>query len=129
MKSKPAQVLLCLVVIIIFVIGLGYLANHKAPSKFAGFAQCLQKNGAEFYGAFWCTHCQAQEASFVMSRESLETLGLYKECSNPNKVQNQLCNDKKIENYPTWIFKDGSRLTGEIPLATLAEKTQCVLPQ
>lgn len=45
------------------------------------------------------------------------------------KVSSQSVLRKKIEGYPTWIFKDGSRLTGEIPLPTLAEKTQCALPE
>ena len=54
----------------------------------------------------------------------------YIECSLPNgQGQNQNCNDKKIDNYPTWEFKDGSRQNGEVPLDKLAEKTSCALPE
>ena len=36
--------------------------------------------------------------------------------------------DKKIEGYPTWEFSDETRLSGEISLEKLAEKTSCLLP-
>lgn len=91
-----------------------------------GFATCLKDKGAKFYGAFWCPHCRTQKAMFGRSAKLLP----YIECSTPNgQSQNQICKDAKIEGYPTWEFKDSSRLSGEIPLATLAEKTACELPQ
>ncbi|MFZ1019543.1 MAG: hypothetical protein WAN61_00930 [Minisyncoccia bacterium] len=100
------------------------------PGKYDGFAQCLVSKGAKFYGAFWCPHCQAQEKDFQMTRQALETAGLYAECSTPDASgQTQICIDKKIQSYPTWIFADGSQLTGEIPLQQLADKTGCVLPK
>ncbi|GEM_PF-5252052 len=43
------------------------------------------------------------------------------------KGQLQICKQKKIEGYPTWEFADGSRETGEVSLATLAEKIGCML--
>ena len=100
------------------------------PSKYAAFAQCLVNKGAKFYGAFWCPHCQAQEKDFQMTRQALEDINLYTECSTADATgQTQVCIDKKIKSYPTWIFADGSQLTGEIPLQKLADKTSCVLPQ
>ena len=70
--------------------------------------------------------CQAQKKLFGSSVKLLP----YAECSTPDaNAQTQICIDKKIASYPTWEFADGSRLTGEIPLAQLAEKTSCVLPQ
>jgi thiol-disulfide isomerase/thioredoxin len=101
-----------------------------APSKYQAFAQCLKDKGATFYGAFWCPHCQAQEASFGISRQDLEKIGLYTECSTPDaNGQTQICIDKKIQSYPTWIFADGSILNGVVPLQQLADKTSCALPQ
>ncbi len=101
-----------------------------APSKYAALAQCIKDSGATFYGAFWCPHCQAEEADFGMTRQALEQIGLYTECSTPDaNGQTQICIDKGIKSYPTWIFKDGSQLTGTIPLAQLAQKTGCTLPQ
>jgi hypothetical protein len=100
------------------------------PGKYDAFAQCLVNKGAKFYGAFWCPHCAAQEKDLQMTRQELETIGLYTECSTPDaNGQTQICIDKKITGYPTWIFADGSQLTGEIPLQQLANKTSCTLPQ
>lgn len=127
MKSNTSKFILFAVAFIVLVAGIGIFVNNipQKPSKLDGFAQCLKTSGAEFYGAFWCPHCQAQKALFGSSVKYLP----YVECSNPDRSVTQICIDKKIEGYPTWIFKDASKLTGEVPLAQLAEKTQCVLPQ
>jgi len=99
--------------------------KDRKPGELDTFATCLKDQGATFYGAFWCPHCQNQKKLFGKSVDLLP----YVECSTPDgQEQTQACQDKKIESYPTWEFKDGSRETGEIPLATLAEKTSCVLP-
>jgi len=96
------------------------------PSKYDTFAQCLKDKGAIFYGAFWCQHCQAQKEMFGSSVKFLS----YVECSIPDgSAQTQECTNKKISSYPTWEFSDSTRLTGEIPLVQLAEKTSCLLPQ
>lgn len=95
------------------------------PGKYDTFATCLGDKGAKFYGAYWCPHCAAQKKLFGTSVKLLP----YVECSTPDASgQTQICIDKKIASYPTWEFADGSRLTGEIPLAQLAEKTSCTLP-
>lgn len=95
------------------------------PGPLDQFAVCLQDKGAKFYGAFWCPHCANQKKLFGSSKRLLP----YEECSTADgQGQLQVCIDKKIETYPTWIFADESRLTGEIKLATLAEKTGCLLP-
>lgn len=125
MNDKKKQFILLVVIIIVLVIGLGLLSNKKGPGKYDQFAQCLKDSGAEFYGAFWCPHCQAQKAMFGSSKELLP----YVECSNPDRSQTQICIDKKIESYPTWIFKDASRLSGEVSFSKLSEKTSCPLPQ
>ena len=106
-------------------IGFSYKENNT-PGKYDTFAQCLGEKGAVFYGAFWCPHCQNQKKLFGNSAKKLP----YVECSTPNgKGQLQVCTDKKIEGYPTWEFADGSREGGEVPLAKLAEKTSCTLPE
>ncbi len=96
------------------------------PGKLDDFAACLKDKGATFYGAFWCPHCQNQKQMFGKSVKLLP----YVECSAPDgNSQLPVCNNKKIESYPTWEFKDGSRETGEVPLVTLSEKTGCQLPK
>ena len=95
------------------------------PGEYDSFAQCLGDKGAVFYGAFWCPHCQAQKKMFGSTVKLLP----YVECSTADgKGQTQICIDKEVKSYPTWEFADGSRLTGKIALAELAEKTSCELP-
>ena len=95
------------------------------PGKYDEFATCLKDKGAIFYGAFWCPHCQAQKKLFGSSQKLLP----YVECSTPDgQGQTPICIEKGVASYPTWEFADGTKLNGEIPLATLAEKTACVLP-
>ena len=99
--------------------------TSAAPGKYDTFAQCLKDKGAIFYGAFWCPHCQAQKKMFGSSVKLLP----YVECSTPDgSAQTKECKEKGIDGYPTWEFSDGSRLSGEIPLEQLAEKTSCPLP-
>ncbi len=115
-------------VIIMLVSLLGFLNNKKSkePGKLDSFAQCISDSGAKFYGAYWCTHCQAQKEMFGSSVKLLP----YIECSTlDGQNQLEICKDNKIEGYPTWEFKDLTRLSGEIPLETLGEKTGCVLPE
>jgi len=94
------------------------------PGELDEFAQCLNDSGAVFYGAFWCPHCQNQKALFGKSEKLLN----YVECSTADgRGQLAVCRDKNITGYPTWEFADGSRLSGEVSLETLAEKTECSL--
>jgi thiol-disulfide isomerase/thioredoxin len=101
------------------------------PGKYDTFAQCLKDNGATFYGAWWCPHCQAQKKLFGSSQKLLP----YVECYVYPDTNNSLpvCLDKNITSYPTWELKDGTRLAVEnsagVTLETLAEKTSCELPQ
>ena len=117
---------------VIIILVLGSVATFvvrgsgaKTTINYDTFATCLKDKGATFYGAFWCPHCQAQKKEFGSSVKLLP----YVECSTPDASgQTQICIDKKIQGYPTWIFADGSIETGELPLAKLADKTSCVLP-
>lgn len=111
------------VVVLLIVGGIGSTWYMKTlPGKYDALAQCLTEKGAKFYGAFWCPHCQEQKRMFGNSAKLLP----YVECSNPDqKTQTQICIDMKIEQYPTWIFADGSKLTGEKQPKELAEKAGC----
>ncbi len=114
------------IIAVLFIGGFGgsvYLKNR--PSGLEDFAACLKDEGAIFYGTFWCPHCQNQKKMFGSAAKLLP----YVECSTPDgKGQLPVCAEAGIEGYPTWVFADGSRLSGEVPLSTLAEKTGCVLP-
>lgn len=124
-KQTKFIIFILLVVIIIGGLGIYFGFKPKEPGKLDQFAQCLKESGAEFYGTFWCSHCQNQKNLFGSSKEYLP----YIECSTVDgQSQTQVCKDKGIEGYPTWVFKDQTRLSGELSLQTLSEKTQCVLP-
>ncbi len=114
---------------VVIAIGVAFMLFNqtpKQPSTLDQFAQCLKDKGAVFYGAFWCPHCQNQKKAFGSSAKYVP----YVECSTPDgKSQTQLCKDKKIEGYPTWMYADGSRESGELSLAHLAEKTGCTFPE
>lgn len=118
-------------VLVALVVGVGLLAvlrgtaGPAGPGEYDEFAQCLADEGATFYGAFWCPHCQAQKKLFGSSAKLLP----YVECSTADgQGQTAICKEKVIPSYPTWEFADGSRLGGEVPLEQLAEKTGCMLP-
>ncbi len=108
----------------VLAIGFFWLRGSQ-PGVYDAFAQCLSEKKAIFYGAFWCPHCQTQKAKFGTSAKYLT----YVECSTSNgQGQLQVCKDADIQGYPTWVFADGSRLSGEVPMGTLASKTGCELP-
>jgi thiol-disulfide isomerase/thioredoxin len=114
-------------VIALIIIG-GFVSllvvQAKKPGKYDNLAQCINNSGAKFYGAFWCPHCQATKAMFGKSAKLLP----YVECSTPDgKGQLPICAEKDIKGYPTWVFADGSQLSGEQTIQTLAEKTACPL--
>ncbi len=101
------------------------VSQAPASSKMNNFAQCLADKGAKFYGASWCSHCQSQKKLLENSKNMP-----YVECATADgKGQEQVCADAKIESYPTWIFADGSRQSGEVSLEILSQKTSCALAQ
>jgi hypothetical protein len=64
--------------------------------NYDAFAKCLTEKGATMYGAEWCPHCKEQKAVFGNSFKYIN----YVECPD----NTQLCLDKGIQGYPTWII-------------------------
>lgn len=117
-----------LIVVLVALVGSVYwlIKTPGRAGELDSFAMCLEEKGAIFYGAFWCPHCQNQKASFGRSARLLP----YVECSTPDgRSQLPVCAEAGVTGYPLWEFADGSRLSGDVPLEILAEKTQCQLPQ
>lgn len=115
-----------ILIIIILVLGTTTLAffNSANPSadnnKYDAFAQCLASKDLTMYGAVWCSHCRAEKARFGNSFKYVP----YVECTeNPN-----LCVEKGIEGYPTWIDGNGVKYVGEQGLEKLSEISSCPLP-
>lgn len=127
------------VIVVIFLIFVWHSAGKGAntgPGPLDSFATCLKDKGVIFYGAFWCNHCANQKKLFGSSAQLLP----YVECSTPDSQgQLSVCKSAKVTNYPTWDFPSfatategkpasTTRLTGEIALDVLAQKSGCLLP-
>ena len=102
----------------------GILSSGCSNPGIDKLANCLTANGVKMYGAFWCPHCASQKEMFGSAYRKID----YVECSLPDRSgQTQICKDENIESYPTWEFKDKSKLTGEQTLEALAKKSGCEL--
>jgi len=117
-------VYLAVVVAIVVGVAIYFASRPSAQGKYDDFARCLKDKGVILYGAFWCPHCQAQKAMFGSSAQYLP----YVECSTPDsQSQTAVCAEKGIAEYPTLVFADGSKLTGEATLKVLAQRSGCDL--
>ncbi len=117
-------VILLVIVGILAVFAIVRIAEYQqTPSAAGPLAECLTQKGVKMYGAYWCPHCAAQKRDFGSAFSKVT----YVECAIPgdNSAQTQACKDAGIKSYPTWIFPDGSRVSGEQSLADLAEKAGC----
>ncbi len=122
--NKNAKIIISLgVVVIIAVLGLAFWQikqdkkQAETPGQYDAFAQCLADKNVTMYGAAWCTHCQNQKKLFGNSFRLIP----YVECPK----NTQLCIDKGINGYPTWILPDGKKLEGEQTLEKLSQETGC----
>lgn len=110
------------VVIFMVILSLVEEKNNVPNEALASLATCITDSGAKFYGAFWCSHCQAQKNDFQESAKRIP----YIECSTANGMEQlPVCRAAGITSYPTWEFGDGSLLLGRVPLDILAERTGC----
>ncbi len=126
MKKKINWTILVIAILVIGGLISLLVVEARKPGKYDGLAQCIADSGTKFYGAFWCPHCQATKAMFGKSAKLLP----YVECSQPSgKGQLPVCDAIGIKGYPTWIFPDGSQLTGEQTIQALAAKTNCSIDQ
>jgi uncharacterized membrane protein len=98
----------------------GYWGEAQGPEDpwVRALAEHLSRSDVKFYGASWCPHCAEQKKLFDGSVNRIP----YVECSpgGPNAPQAEVCKDKNIQSYPTWII-DGQRYTGVQPLDALAQ--------
>ncbi len=129
MNGKTKMIIGLVILVVLIVLGMRVVLRGRSTSTAGGgqydtFAMCLKNKNVSFYGAFWCPHCQEQKKLFGASASLLP----YIECSTPDaKGQTQICKDKAITGYPTWIFADGSRMSGVLSFADLSQKSGCPL--
>ena len=117
---KIKYLLLVSVIALAFVLsactGGAEIAPLENQAQVSALATCLADAGAKMYGAYWCPHCEDQKAMFG-SAEDLP----YVECTQKEAE----CEAAGITGYPTWIFADGSRVSGTQSLAVLAATVGC----
>lgn len=109
------------------VVGLlGYVVTRPSvPSAYDDFAQCLSDKGIKMYGAWWCPHCTAQKKLFGTAFKKVN----YIECSPAgSKTMSEQCKTDGIQGYPTWVFADNTRVSGEQSFADLSLKSGCPVP-
>jgi hypothetical protein len=129
MKSSTKWFLGIISVIVLISILVSYTGSDdedKGPHELDSFAQCLTDSGAKMYGAFNCPHCENQKKGFGSAVQYIN----YIECHpNGNNADPEACKEESITGYPTWIFENGERRTGETPLRELAFRSECDLPE
>jgi hypothetical protein len=119
------KVILALVVVAVFAATYTF-ARYKRNSKVDGFARCISASGAKMYGAYWCPHCLEEKELFGSSFQYVN----YLECGvkGDPKGQTEVCKQAGIKHYPTWEFRDGSRMEGKQEFPTLSNKSGCPVP-
>ena len=82
----------------------------KSTKQAIEVAEKIKSLDGQMYGAYWCSHCNNQKQ--VLGQEAMKIIG-YIECDKEGlNSQNDLCMDKKVPGYPTWII-DGQKYPGK----------------
>jgi len=124
--------MIIIVVLAVFgVVGLVLAFSLGGSEKYSredidNFAKCLTKSGTIMYGTFWCPHCAKTKKKFGESFRHIN----YVECDpNGENEQSELCLEKEIDKYDTWVFSDGSRFISEPSFKELSEGSGCPAPE
>ena len=118
-KNKIISNKLIFTSIALLLLSLFSLGCKPSPEALNQFALCISENGAEMYGADWCSHCQDQKQRFGEAFKNVN----YIDCD----IYPQKCASAGIEGFPTWKFKDGTLLPGVQEFSVLSFKTGCKL--
>ncbi len=101
-------------------IALGAKVDTVSGASEISLAEHLAAKGVKFYGAYWCSHCQKQKSLFGATAVAKLP---YIECAKEGEnSQRQLCMDKEIKMFPTWVI-NGQYITGTHELAEIAKLT------
>src|SRR3989344_4952723 len=125
MKKGTKYIIAIIAVSLIGLIIYQASSGPVEPGIYDDFAKCINEKGVVMYGAYWCSHCQEQKKRFGTSFQYVN----YVECDprgdngNPN-----LCDEKGVKGYPTWIFSDGTRKEQVLSMDELSTATSCTLP-
>ena len=97
------------------------VVDTESPAGATSLAQRLRDSGARMYGAFWCSHCNAQKREFG---KDAQTDLPYIECypdgyQGPGSIA-KACKEADVEGFPTWLI-NGQKLEGDWSLAALQD--------
>jgi glutaredoxin len=108
-----------IVALISYALMLQNSEKNAEPGQYDTFAKCISEKGAFMYGTDWCVHCQNQKKMFGKSFDFVNFV-------NCDKNSNA-CSAQGVTGYPTWIFADGSRVSGTQQFDELSQKTGCAI--
>jgi glutaredoxin len=101
-------------------IALGAKVDTISGAAEVAFAEHLAAQGTQFYGAYWCSHCQRQKSYFGAAAAAKLP---YVECAKDGEnSQRELCRTKDIKVFPTWVI-NGKNVPGAKSLKDLAVLT------
>ena len=101
-------------------IALGTKIDTISGAAEIAFAEHLAAQGTQFYGAYWCSHCQRQKSYFGAAAAAKLP---YVECAKDGEnSQRELCRTKDIKVFPTWVI-NGKNVPGAKSLKDLAALT------
>jgi uncharacterized membrane protein/glutaredoxin len=123
-----------LVALVVAVVGLGWAVAVNRPAVVSAknapmpvtsisnpstlaLAEKLTASGAVMYSAYWCPHCHEQKELF--GKEATARLKVIECAPDGQNSQAELCQQKKIEGYPSWEI-NGQLDSGVKPLQKLA---------
>lgn len=93
-------------------------SEPKADSVYVEkLAKFMTTQGMVMYGAYWCSHCNAQKELFGDAFKFVDYVECDSKGPNPNPDE---CIAQGIEGYPTWVYK-GQKYSGQKSLADLAQ--------
>jgi hypothetical protein len=94
--------------------------QRESSDQAVKLAAKLTAAGATMYGAFWCPHCSNQKELFGQKAWGMVQ---YVECAGQGyNGSPAVCAAAKVDGYPTWVFADGTQVSGERPLEYLASQ-------
>jgi hypothetical protein len=125
MQDKKQTIVSVIVLIIVAGLIWGFASfnteKEVVDESMEVFAKCVADKGLTMYGAEWCGHCANERKAFGDAFKFIS----YVEC--PENIQ--LCTEKQINGYPTWIDGAGQKYEGAIGIKGIAQVSGCPLPQ
>jgi thiol-disulfide isomerase/thioredoxin len=94
--------------------------QRESSEQAVKLAAKLTAAGVTMYGAFWCPHCSRQKEMFGQKAWGMVQ---YVECA-PQGYNGSpaVCAAANVDGYPTWVFADGTQVSGERTLEQLAKQ-------